>query len=64
LSQEHRIAGLKASLKPIDFWTPSTGQISSALPCVFPLELPIVKELTGAAHSVNPNMDGTRKYNG
>jgi len=65
LSQKHKTAGLKASLNKVNnFETPSTGQISSVLPCVFPSELPIVKELAGAAHSVSPNMDGTRKYNG
>lgn len=64
LSQEHGTAGLKGSLKVINFETQSTGQISSALECVSPSELPIVEELAGVAHSVNLNMDETRQFNG
>jgi len=62
LSQEYRAANLNGSFKEKNVETPSTGQMSSASTCVFPLELPIVNELAGIDHSVNLNMDGTRKY--
>lgn len=61
LSQGRRTASLKASLEAIHSGAPLTGQMTSTTGKL-PAELPISKELAGVAHSVNPNLDSSRKH--